>query len=176
VSDIADLLKRLGVRPHFQLIFDDPVTTEDDHRRLFEMIALFPRPFDLYLFSMTVFPGSELSVKLLENGVISPYDVEGDNVRTFYQHRVNLKYPRPVEETFWISLISMLSKEFVPRPLLRALARSETLKRHPWPLIQMSEAANYAKMGGIATKMAWNGEMTRTLVRRWLSSERVISA
>lgn len=176
VSDVAELFNRLGIRSHFQLIFDDPVTTAADHQRLFELIASFPRPYDLYLFSMTVFPSSELNSKLVENGMLSPYDVEGNNVRTFYQHRVNLKYPRPVEDTFWIALISMLSKEFVPRPLLKALAKSETLQKHPWPLIQMSNAVNMVKMGSIAGKMALSGEMTSTLVRRWLSAERQITA
>lgn len=176
VADCAAIFHKLGIRGHFQLIFDDPATTEEDHRKLFELIDEFPRPFDLYLFSMTVFPGSELNNKLIEAGTISPYEVEGHNVRTFYQHRVNLKYPRPVEDTFWISLIAMQSKDFVPRPLLRALAKSRFLRKHPWPLIQLSHATNYVKMGSIAAKMTLKGEMTPTLVRRWLSSERVITA
>jgi anaerobic magnesium-protoporphyrin IX monomethyl ester cyclase len=72
VADIAELYHRLGIKPHFQLIFDDPVSTEEDKRKLFEMISTFPHPYDLYLFSMTVFPGSELNKKLLANGLISP--------------------------------------------------------------------------------------------------------
>ena len=124
---------------------------------------------------MTVFPGSELVKKLLETGLLSEYDVEGTNTRVFYQHRVNLEYPRPVEETFWIALIQMLSKSFVPRPLLRQLSKSETLKKHPWPLIQMAHATNYVKMGTTAAKMAADGEMTKTLMRRWMSFDRVIT-
>lgn len=175
IGDIAQLYHKLGIKPHFQLIFDDPVSTEEDRRKLFELISSFPHPFDLYLFSMTVFPGSELNHKLLESGLISEYDIEGTNTRIFYQHRVNLEYPRPVEETFWIALIQMLSKSFVPRPLLRELAKSDTLKRHPWPLIKMAHAANYVKMGTTAAQMAASGEMTRTLMRRWLSFDRVIT-
>lgn len=176
LEDISKLFHRLGIYPHYQLIFDDPASTDGDRRALFEMIADFPQPYDLYLFSMTVFPGSELNKKLLQTGVITPYDVEGENVRTFFQHRVNLKYPRPVEETFWISLIIMLNKGFVPTPFLRRAARSNFLKKHPWPLIQAATAANYVKMGSVATKMAVNGEMTKTLMRRWLSFERQITA
>ncbi len=176
IADIAELYHRLGIKPHFQLIFDDPVSTEDDKRALFEMISTFPHPYDLYLFSMTVFPGSELNRKLLDSGLISEYDIDGlQNTRVFYQHRVNLAYPRPVEDTFWIALTQMLSKPFVPRAMLRELAKSETLKKHPWPLIQMAHAANYIKMGSTAAKMAANGEMTSTLMRRWLSFDRVIT-
>ena len=175
IEDIAQMYNRLGVKPHFQLIYDDPVSTEEDKRALFEMVASFPHPYDLYLFSMTVFPGSELNKKLLSNGLISKYDIEGLNTRVFYQHRVNLQYPRPVEDTFWIALTQMLSKPFVPKSLLRSLAKSETLKKHPWPLIQMAHASNYVKMGTTCVKMVAKGEMTPTLMRRWLSFDRVIT-
>lgn len=175
INDIADLYHRLGVKPHFQLIFDDPVSTEGDKAALFEMVSNFPRPFDLYLFSMTVFPGSELVNKLLNNGIISQYDVEGTNTRVFYQHRVNLAYPRPVEDTFWISLIQMLSKDFIPRPMLRKLSKSQFLKKHPWPLIQMAHASNYVKMGTTVSKMAMEGELTGTLWRRWANMDTVIT-
>jgi radical SAM superfamily enzyme YgiQ (UPF0313 family) len=175
IEDIAEMYHRLGVKPHFQLIYDDPVSTEADKRALFEMIASFPHPYDLYLFSMTVFPGSELNKKLLSNGLISKYDIEGLNTRVFYQHRVNLQYPRPVEDTFWIALTQMLSKPFVPKSLLRALSKSDVLKKHPWPLIQMAHASNYAKMGTTCVKMMANGEMTPTLMRRWMSFDRVIT-
>jgi hypothetical protein len=175
LEGIALLYKRLGIKPHFQLIFDDPVSTEGDKKALFDLIDTFPRPFDLYLFSMTVFPGSELNNKLIKNGVISEYDVEGKNTRVFYQHRVNLEYPRPVEDTFWITLIQMQSKGFIPRPLLQQISKSQFLKKHPWPLIKMAHAANYIKMGSTAGKMMMEGEMTKTLWRRWASAERVIT-
>ncbi len=175
IGDIANLFHELGIKGHFQLIFDDPVSTSEDKQKLFEMISEFPHPFDLYLFSMTVFPGSELNHKLLESGLISEYDIEGTATKTFYQHRINLEYPRPVEDTFWIALTQMLSKPFVPRAVLKPLAKSEFLKKHPWPLIQMAHAANYVKMGTTAVNMAANGEMTKTLMRRWLSFDRVIT-
>ncbi len=176
ISEISQLFHRLGITPHYQLIFDDPVSTEDDKRALFEMIATFPHPYDLYLFSMTVFPGSELNRKLIDTGIISEYDIDGENnTRTFYQHRVNLNYPRPVEDTFWIALTQMLSKPFIPQGLLRAMSRSAFLKRHPWPVIQLAHAANFVKLGSTAGRMVLDGEMTSTLVRRWLSAERIIT-
>lgn len=176
IADIAQLYHKLGVKPHFQLIFDDPVSTEEDKRALFEMVSTFPHPYDLYLFSMTVFPGSELNKKLVEGGLISKYEVDGfNNTRVFYQHRINLQYPRPVEDTFWIALTQMQSKRFVPKSMLKAISKSGFLRKHPWPVIQMATAANYAKMGAQAGSMTLKGEMTQTLLRRWLSMDRVIT-
>ena len=175
IADIAEIYHRLGIKPHFQLIFDDPVSTDEDKRALFDMISTFPHPYDLYLFSMTVFPGSELNNKLLKNGLISRFDIEGANTKTFNQHRINLSYPRAVEDTFWIALIQMLSKSFVPKPMLQQLAKSEFLKQHPWPLIQMANTSNLVKMGMLSTSMLAKGEMTQTLLRRWLSSSKMIT-
>jgi hypothetical protein len=175
IADIAQIYHRLGIKPHFQLIFDDPVSTEADKQALFDMISTFPHPYDLYLFSMTVFPGSELNKKLLQDGVINRFDVEGDNTKTFNQHRINLTYPRAVEDTFWIALTQMLSKPFVPPALLRQMSRSNFLRQHPWPLIQMAHGTNLVKMGMLSANMVRKGEMTHTLLRRWLSSSRMIT-
>ena len=175
IADIAQIYHRLGIKPHFQLIFDDPVSTEADKKALFEMISTFPHPYDLYLFSMTVFPGSELNKKLLQTGVINRFDVEGDNTKTFNQHRINLTYPRAVEDTFWIALTQMLSKPFVPQSVLQQLSRSEFLRKHPWPLIQMAHGTNLVKMGMLSANMVRKGEMTHTLLRRWLSSSKMIT-
>jgi len=177
IVEKAWIFHRHGIYPHFQLIFDDPESTEHDFRAMFDMVSSFPHPFDLYLFSITYFPGHEISKKLLADGRITPYEVEGaDNARTFYQHRVNLQYPRAVEETFWISLIQLLSKSFVPPTAVRALTRSRFLAKHPWPLIQLAHGANYVKLGSTAAGMVMRGEMTATLVRRWLAFDRVITS
>lgn len=177
VAEVARVFSRHGVYPHYQLIFDDPETTEEDLRALFDLVASFPPPFDLYLFSITYFPGSEISKKLLADGRLSPYEIEGaDNARTFYQHRVNLEYPRRVEETFWISLIQLLSKRFVPRPAVYALTRSAFLRRHPWPLIQVAHGANYVKLGAAAAELLVRGELTPTLIHRWLDFSRVVTS
>ena len=175
VEEIAALYHKLGIKGHFQLIFDDPVSTDGDKESLFSMVESFPAPYDLYLFSMTVFPGSELVNKLLASGIITEYDVEGKNTRVFYQHRVNLAFPRPVEDTFWISLIQMQSKPWIPKSMLRGLSKSEFLKKHPWPLIQMANASNFVKMGQTCAKMALEGEMTHTLWRRWSNMDTIIT-
>ena len=175
VEEIAQLYHKLGIKGHFQLIFDDPVSTDGDKESLFNMVESFPAPYDLYLFSMTVFPGSELVNKLLANGIITEYDVEGKNTRVFYQHRVNLAFPRPVEDTFWIALIQMQSKPWIPKSFLRGLSKSDFLKKHPWPLIQMANVSNFVKMGQTCAKMAVEGEMTHTLWRRWSNMDTIIT-
>lgn len=176
IQNLAMLYNRLGINIHYQLIFDDPVANSEDKKALFDLISTFPRPYDLYLFSMTVFPESALAKKLLQMGVITEADIEGENTRTFYQHRVDLNFPRPPEDTFWIALIVLLSKPFIPISLVRAISKVEALKKDPAPLVKFAQAANFAKMGMMATKMLAEGEMTTTLVHRWLNMDSLITA
>ncbi|MDP6932212.1 MAG: hypothetical protein QGG40_04810, partial [Myxococcota bacterium] len=82
---------------------------------------------------------------------------------------------RPVEDTFWIALTQMLSKPFIPKAVLTPLTKSAFLRKHPWPLIQVANASNYVKMGTTCVQMVAKGEMTDTLLRRWLSFNRVIT-
>lgn len=176
IKDLAQLYHRTGINIHYQLIFDDPVATSEDKKALFELVSTFPRPYDLYLFSMTIFPESALAKKLQSMGLITEEDIEGENTRTFYQHRVDLNYPRPPEDTFWIALIVLLSKSFVPISFIKLLSQSESLKRNPAPLVRLAQSANFVKMGMIAADMMKKGEMTPTLVHRWLNTDSLITA
>ncbi len=176
IRSLARIFHKVGVDIHYQLIFDDPVATSEDKQALFELVSSFPRPYDLYLFSMTIFPESALARRLLKLGYITPRDIEGMNTRTFYQHRVDLNYPRPAEDRFWIALMVLLSKSFVPLPLIKALSKSEKLKRNPEPLVKFAQAANFVKMGTLAARLVLKGEMTPTLVHRWLNLDSVITA
>ena len=69
----------------------------------------------------------------------------------------------------------MLSKDFIPRSLLKALSKSSFLRKHPWPLIKLAHGANYVKMGTQAGTMLLEGEMTPTLWRRWANLDTVIT-
>ena len=176
IKELSRLYNKLGLNIHYQLIFDDPVATSEDKKALFDLVSSFPRPYDLYLFSMTIFPESALAKKLEAMGLITSDDIEGHNTRTFYQHRVDLTYPRSPEDQFWISLIVLLSKDFIPIPVIKALSESEALKRNPAPLVRLAQSANFVKMGSIATKMLARGELTNTLVHRWLNMGSLITA
>lgn len=176
ILELARIYRRVGIEIHYQLIFDDPVATSTDKEALFNLVASFPRPYDIYLFSLTIFPESTLAKKLLAMNLITPADIEGDNTRTFYQHRVDLSFPRAPEDTFWIALIVLLSKPFVPIGFIRALSKLEHLKRNPAPLVALAQAANFIKMGQLATQMMLRGELTSTLVHRWLNLDTLITA
>ncbi|MCL5035572.1 MAG: cobalamin-dependent protein [Chloroflexi bacterium] len=163
----VNLFKKLGLDARYQVIVDDLVSTDEDREYLFNFLMKFPRPFALYLFSMTVYPHTVLARKLLDMGKITPDDIEGAATKTFEQHRVDVNYPRPPDEKFWICMLVLMTKPFIPKSFLNFLSKNKLLRAHPWPLQVFAQAANFIHMGWFAGKMLLKGEMSPAFFKRW---------
>lgn len=163
----VERLTRHGIRIRYLTMVDIPGVTDDQKRALFEFFQALPRPWDLYLFSLTHFPGSQMVEGLLRDGVLDPSEVEGAARKTFSQYRVELSWPRDENDTWWIALYVMQASGLVPRSLLSAIVRAGVGREATRPLVLAAHAATLAKTARVAARMARNGELTPTLVRRW---------
>ncbi len=175
VLDAAQAIHASGVRAGYQVILDDPVSTSDDKRALFDLILQLPRPYEMVLFSLTVYPGSALERELRKRGLIGDGDVEGKQKKVFRQFRVDLSYPRATEDRFWTALNVLVSKSFVPKSLLRQIAGSRQLRLHPGPVTVLAYIANMAKLGWMGLGLLFRGEMSVAVVRRWLSFKSAVT-
>ena len=146
VRAAVELFHELGIDFRLQVIVDDPFSTSADKEQLFDFLLSFPRPFELYLFSIVVFPHTALATRLVEQKLITPKDIEGENTKTFQQMRVSLNWPRPPEDTFWCCMLVLVTKGFLPKSFLHWLSRVEFLRRHPRPLVWFAQACNMIKM------------------------------
>lgn len=161
-------LAAAGIRVNYQVVLDDPVSTEEDKRALLDLLLALPRPCNLYLFSMTVFPKSPLADVLLAQGLITGDDVEGRATRIFEQWRVSFAWPRSPEERFWLALLVLAPKRGIPPALLRRLLESRRLRRDPRPLLAAAQALNTVKMPLMALGMLRRGEVDLRTLRRWI--------
>lgn len=172
----AETFAELGIEARYHVMMDDVESTWEDKRHLFDLLMKFPRgSFQLYLFSVVIFPNTMLARKLLAAGRITDADLEGERNKTFQQIRVSLNYPRPPEDMFWAAMFVLVTKNFLSRSFLYALAESEFLRRNPRILVWFAQACNFIKMGWVAASMLMRGEMTWTLVRRWLNFDSLIT-
>lgn len=169
VIEVAEILHRHKVLGGYQIILDTPKTEQGDREELLRLLLNIPRPFDLYTFSMSYWPGADLTEELLAEGVIAPGDVEGAGDKVLRQFRVDSTYKRPAEDRFWIALYHLTSKRVVPKGFIRRWARSEWLRQHPWPLTLLSDLLGMAKLGGRALRMLLRGELTWNMIKRWLN-------
>ncbi|MDD5629161.1 MAG: cobalamin-dependent protein [Elusimicrobia bacterium] len=167
--------RRLGLETVYDVILDNPLSTEADRDAQFEFLMEVPGPFRLFLYSLVFFPKTALTEDFLRRGLITEAQVEGNAVKSWEQFRASFHYPRPKAELFFLSILVLLTKPFVPRALLRRLWRSAFLRRHPAPLALASQLCNLLTMSGIALSMLARGELTRMKLREYGSLRRLIT-
>jgi anaerobic magnesium-protoporphyrin IX monomethyl ester cyclase len=175
VLTAARAIRASGVRAGYQVILDDPVSTSDDKRRLLDLLLELPHPYEMVLFSLTVYPGSTLADDLKARDMINDQDIEGEQTKVFRQFRVDLSYPRPTEDRFWTALYVMVSKPFIPKCLLRGIARSRFLNRHPLPVTLLAYATNVLKLGLMGIGLLIRGELSWAVIRRWLNFKSLVT-
>lgn len=175
IVECQRIFRKVGIRANLQIIWDDPCSTEEDKDQLFRMLMELERPFELYLFGLTIYPHTHLARRLLREGRITEDDIEGVGTHAFEQFRVDLNYPRPRADRRWLALIVLLNKNFLPKSLIWRLYRSERFKRDPAPLVALAQAANLIKMAGVVAGMTLDGEMTPLLIKRWVNPRSLVT-
>lgn len=134
----------------YDFIFDNPYETEDDLRQTFEMALKVPRPCNLEMLSLSYFPGSRLTRRALEDGLISEEDVEGKAHKTFASYWSDSRNSLDQNHAFYSALCWMLNIKFewdafalvyisekggmfhvVPRALVRLIHKSKYARNNP---------------------------------------------
>ncbi|MDQ7826774.1 MAG: radical SAM protein [Candidatus Eremiobacteraeota bacterium] len=171
----GELNRELKIEVVYDAIIDNPFATEEDKREMLEFLLVIPRPYKLYLYSLNYFPGTKLTEELLAKGIIREEDVEGFATKSWRQFRVSMDYPRPKEEVFWLSLYLLVSKNFIPRSLIRWLSHSSWLRSHPGPLFSFAKFCNLIRMLEVAWEMFTHGELTLFKIKQYGSYRKMIS-
>ena len=68
----ANIVSELNLAAWYDVILDNPYETEIDHFRTIDTLLRTPRPFQLDLFSLDYFPGTELRRQAIEDGIAVP--------------------------------------------------------------------------------------------------------
>jgi len=175
ILDAQQIFRECGIVSNLQIIWDDPYSTEQDKDNLFHMVMELERPFELYLFGLTIYPHTHLARKLLREGRIREDHIEGINTHAFEQFRVDLDYPRPDADKRWLALLVLSNKSFLSKEFIWKLYNSERFKKDPTQLVQFAQAINLVKMAGVAGEMTMRGEMTPLLLKRWVNPDSLVT-
>ncbi len=175
IVELSRVLARQKIHSGYQVIVDVPTTSSADSQKLLDLLLAMQRPFDIYTFSLNLWPGTELTRRFLDEGVIKPEDIAGDSDKALRQFRADFSYKRSPEDQLWIALYHLTSKGFIPKGLIRGMAKSPWLKKHPLPAMFLSETANYIKLGFTALDMLRRRELTWAMVRRFLNFKSPVS-
>jgi anaerobic magnesium-protoporphyrin IX monomethyl ester cyclase len=153
IIQFAYASKSLRLDVVYDVILDNPLASFEDKESLIDFLLILPRPFNLFIYSLTIFPGTELCELLLKKGLIKLKDIEGKASKSFYQFRLNFSYPRSKEELFVVCIVSLTSKSFIPKSFIALLKKSYFLKTHPLPLKWFAQFCNLIKLAHILIKM-----------------------
>jgi radical SAM superfamily enzyme YgiQ (UPF0313 family) len=175
ILQFAKSNKRLKLDVVYDIILDDPLATEEDKRALFAFLMELPRPFRLFLYSLTIFPKTAIAEKLLTMGLISEKDIEGEATKSFRQFRVSFGYPRSKEDTFYMSLFVLISKSFVPKKFIYWLHKRKFLRQYPYPLKIFSYLCNLIRISFIALIMLVRGELSSLKLKEYASLRLLLS-
>ena len=66
----ARLVKSLGVDAYYDIILDNPYETEEDVLKTLDVILRAPKPFQLQLFSLCLYQGTQLHERAKKDGLL----------------------------------------------------------------------------------------------------------
>jgi len=167
--------QQLGLDVKYDVIIDNPLAYTSDKEALFQLLMDLKSPYKIYLYSLTLFPKSALTQKIIEAGHATEQDVEGYATKSFRQFRVSIDWPRSPEDRYYLALLMLVNKRFVPKKLLWHFHDSQFWKQHPDLLLELAGAANLVRMAGIAVEMLLRGELSVQKVLEYSSIRKMIN-
>ena len=175
IVKFSQINRKLKLDVVYDIILDDPTATVEEKKELFVFLMSLSRPFKLFLYSLTFFPKTDISNRFLEMGIIDKNDIEGAATKTFNQYRLSMAYPRSKEDIFFISLIVLITKNFIPKAFIYRIYRNKFLRKHPYFLKIFSQLCNFIKIVSIAFKMFVRGELTFLKIKEYLNVRKLLT-
>lgn len=142
---IAGIFKKYGIFPFYDLIFDNPLETEEDIRATLYFMLSLPRPFRINMYSLQHHPRTELTERFLRDGLISPNDIDGVSLKGFNQWHVKFDCKNQNKELAFLYKMFLLLSSFItlsrknpakvispfPKRFIRFMEKNRFFKKHP---------------------------------------------
>jgi radical SAM superfamily enzyme YgiQ (UPF0313 family) len=139
------IAKRHAIPLRLDLIFDNPYEREEDHQKTLELMLTIPKPFELCCFALSLFPKVALTDRALSEGIITRDDVEDIKQKAMFQWAVTSAFPRPKRTKFWINVLSLTGKRWIPNRFIRHVRRSRFVQEHPGILNVLIRVNTYVR-------------------------------
>jgi anaerobic magnesium-protoporphyrin IX monomethyl ester cyclase len=144
LREVASLYKQYKIFPSYDLLFDNPLETEEDVHMTFEFMMSLPRPYRLNMYSLLHLPKTRLTERLLQEQFITPNDVAGNSTKGFNHWQIRLDDPHQKAEILHLYKMLFLLSSFVslsrknpgkvipvfPRRVIRFMEKNRYLRQH----------------------------------------------
>lgn len=129
IIEACRIFRRYGVGVNLDFIGQNPYETREDHLATLDLLCRLPKPFYFNYFSLTYFPGVDLTERALRDGYITPEDIEHVAQKGYRLYGGHLMNDRDEAELYWDVAYGM-AVHGVPAPLIRRLMDTEFYSRH----------------------------------------------
>jgi len=167
----AHACRDLGIDAVYDLILDNPQSGDADREELLDLLEQMPKPYRLFLYSLNIFPQTGIEDSL----AAPPEAVEGRSMRSLRQFRLTLAWPRPAKESLFAALISLAGHRGVRYSWIRRAWASERLRRNPRPVVALAYGLGWFRLGVMALRMLWRGELTGYKIREYANPKRLLT-
>jgi anaerobic magnesium-protoporphyrin IX monomethyl ester cyclase len=106
--------------PAFDLILDNPWETDEDQLETLSLLLKIPRPYQLQIFSLTLYPGTELYERGRREGLLH------DEMSQVFEKHYVLEH----ERTYINCLFELVQSQRAPRWLMKLLMHDNLRKRN----------------------------------------------
>lgn len=128
-------LRRHGVGINLDFIGDNPYESHEDRLETLDLLCRLPKPFYFNYFSLTYFPGVDLTERALKDGLIRPEDVEDVAQKGYHLYGGHLLSSRTDEQLYWDVAFGM-AVHGVPKSVILPLIETDYYRRNIRSLAQ----------------------------------------
>ncbi|HLK11727.1 MAG TPA: radical SAM protein [Candidatus Binatia bacterium] len=129
IVEACEILARHGVVRNLDFIGDNPFESDADRAETVALLARLPKPFYFNYFSLTYFPGVELTERALAAGYIKREEVEDVAQKGYHLWGGSLVSSRAPENLRWDVAYTM-AVHGVPERMALRVTRTRFFRRH----------------------------------------------
>ncbi|MEA2036102.1 MAG: radical SAM protein [Nanoarchaeota archaeon] len=125
------LLSKHKLFTRYDVITNNPFETKEDKEKTLQLILKLKKPLRLELFSLTFFPKNRITDMALEKGHITEKDIAGyEGKDHVHDWRIDIDIVTNKEDIYY-GVMYQLVDSFIPRWIIRAIARTNFFKKFP---------------------------------------------
>src|SRR4026209_2482487 len=129
ILNACRILDKYDIIRNLDFIGDNPYETDADRRETVDLLCKLPKPFYFDCFSLTYFPGVEITDWALRDGFIGPDDVEDVAEKGYHLWGISLVNTRTPEQRRWDTAYA-LAVHGVPRAVVCRLLDSPSFTKN----------------------------------------------
>lgn len=131
IIDFAKLLQSRLVLASFDLITENPYESDEDEDATLDVLLRLPHPYTIQIYSLSFFPKTPLTKKLIEDGYLRPQDQEQYTSKCVNNFFMFIQISKNKRNLYWNSLKAFAVHRFFPKRMVRFLRRRKFLRRFP---------------------------------------------